>query len=478
MEKVTRDTVTQGIWVLTSLVAESCGAASSVGRIGVPLWQKYFDLITGNKSEGLSLSDLSKQLDKLAGDIEESTEKIIRVTERNSTLKIYGDRVDTMNACLTQILNTIKGNAIDDNSDQDKLVFAARAIGEIGVGNSNVFLANFEKVTQSMIGTSKVSLDGMDLFQAAYEYYKEKHMFSGEAIDASKVFIADCFDNYMYSYAITMHCLDAYRQVLNFTEEDKAALSEGARAAYGDLIKASHGTVLKCMETLSEGILGKKKSDGKYVYTGVAQHYADYEKADRFVFVNKGKANVHLNQTIVAVEASESSSRDDLNKALNANALTAKDVEDLVDYINNEWKGGTIQTYLKERGFNFALLTEENREQLKKGMMSVYEMASKYSGSSFDREKKAEEIDANVEAGFGTEKAKEIMKHTTYLAAGKQTMFTTSEHRTKSWSTITKEYYRGYNIRTNGAARKDVLHYTSSGSNHYRTNTFLVFQSK
>ena len=473
-ESVARDVVTQGLWVLSSVVPSQVGSAQ-LGRMAVPYWQKLFDYISGkNTDPGITLSDISKQLGEFQGDLERHTNKILEKTETSDTLRNYGNRLDVVNASVKQIIATISGNEkIEGLSAQDKLVFTARALGNVGVGESNSFLVNLDLEAQALYGGSKSDIKGRDLFQAIYDYNKYKYMLSSEVIEGSQQFINECMDHYIFSYAVAMQCLDAYRQVLNFDENDKAKLSEGAKEAYKDLIKASSGTILETMQNLSRDITGLKASDGSFAHTGIAQHLVDFRNGDKFVFVNKGKAEVHLSDTIL-VSDYENHSYDSLSKVLESNPMSAKDTEDLVNYIKNEWKGGSILTYLKKRGFKFATVS--------KGDYANREQACKI-GYDFDAvagviDKNKTSFENYASRFIGAAAAAESMKKNTYLAAGKQSMTTTSKRRTKSWTTIKTELYHGFYAKKGSPVNKDCVYHTTSGTKKQRTGCALTFQSK
>ena len=473
-EKLTREIVTQGLWVLSSTSTFKIGS-TSLGRMAVPYWQKLFDYISGKKSDsGDPLSDISKQLEEYQGDLERHTNKILEKTEASEALRNYGNRLDVVNASVRQIIASISGNEKDEKlSKQDKLVFTARALGNVGVGESNSFLVNLDLEAQALYGGSKSDIKGRDLFQAIYDYNKYNHMFSGEVIEASQQFINECMDHYIFSYAVAMQCLDAYRQVLNFDENDKAKLSEGAKEAYRDLIKANSGIILKAMENLSKDITGLKTSDGGYAHTGIAQHLADFNNGDKFVFVNKGKAEVHLSGTMVLSDYADHS-YDTLSKVLNSNPMTAKDTEDLINYINKEWKGGTVLTYLKERGFNFVMRTKDLYDKVAMSCQSGYDLEAK--AGVIDKSKiSVEEYTSKL---IGEKAAKNAMKKSTYLAAGKQGMTKTEKKRTKSWSTIEKQLYHGYSVKKKTPEIQDCLYHNSAGTKKDKTGCVLTFQSR
>ena len=262
-------------------------------------------------------------------------------------------------------------------------MFLAQAMGKVGEGTSNTFLANLDMVTQALTGTSSVNQDKLDLFQAVYKANEDKYMFSGEVMDATDGFVSEVMDNYIFCYSVAMNCLDAYRQVLSFTEDDVNALSVNARNAYNNINTIIVGTVCATMENLALDITGRPKTttdksenntdksenstDKSETSTGVAQHYADYYARDRFVYINKGKAKIHLSDTLIAAahpvydvarvtyfgQGMAGYENEGVDAMLRSNPMTEKDTQDLVNYIKNEWKKGSILDYLKERGFKW-----------------------------------------------------------------------------------------------------------------------------
>ena len=473
-ETLTREIVTQGLMVLSNAIPSQIGS-TSVGRMAVPYWQKLFDYISGKSSDsGVTLSDISKQLGEYQGDLERHTNKILAKTEASEALRNYGNRLDVVNASVRQIIATISGNEKAEGlSKQDKLVFTARALGNVGVGESNSFLVNLDLEAQALYGGSKSDIKGRDLFQAIYDYNKYNHMFSSEVIEASQQFINECMDHYIFSYAVAMQCLDAYRQVLNFDENDKAKLSEGAKEAYRDLVKASSGTILKTMENLSKDVTGLKTSDGSYAHTGIAQHLADFNNGDKFVFVNKGKAEVHLSGTMVLSDYGDHD-YNTLSKVLESNPMTARDTEDLINYITKEWKGGSILTYLKARGFNFAMRTKDDYDKLVTTCRIGYDFDAL--AGVIDKSKMS--FEEYTSRFIGETAAKSAMKKATYLAAGKQAMGTIEKKRTKSWDTIEKQVYHGYYAKTETPEIKDCVYHNSAGTKKDKTGCVLTFQSK
>ena len=415
LEGLVRDVVNHGFWVLSSMLPKVGGI--DAGRMGIPIAQQIFDVFTCN-SNGPSLSDLSRQLYALSDQITTSTQELKERTKQDGILLEFSSNLDNLASSVAQMIKSFDGNTLYECSDQEKLVNIARAIGELGIGTNSAFITQLDLVAKALVGTSSKA-PKKDIFQVGYEYYDQDYMFSGEVLEAENSLVEEYMDTYIFCHSVAMECLDAYRQVLQFTEEDKAALSEGALAAYGDLIKTNKGLILSNMKGLSENIVGKtginKYGQEEVIHTGVAKHYANYKNADRFVFINKGNAAVHLSEDIVAATSCFYDT-DGMDELLQENPMTKEDTKALAEYVRDEWKGGSILDYLKERGFKLEVLDKESKADF------INRFASLKEGQGYSKEEAEQSALERYDLVYGTSEVEEAMEKDTFLAYGSQEM--------------------------------------------------------
>ena len=215
---------------------------------------------------------------------------------------------------------------------------------------SSVFVA-FTSAT-SKINSGNI-LNGKDLFTTVYDHFKQRSMFSGEAIDQARVVLDNVMKNYMAAYTILMECLTA--QLMVNALESK----EGIDPYYLSHISTNVPEIMSKINELNACVVGTMK-DGVLDITGTVQEkYNNILNMNRMILVNNGKGDAQLTGAIKTTNHNEFKNvSDDVgvgtfnSKVWSGSHLTGAQIRDMAAYAKG--KGLTVRELLEKNGISTA----------------------------------------------------------------------------------------------------------------------------
>lgn len=209
------------------------------------------------------------------------------------------------------------------------------------------------------------------MFTTIYNYFKQRSMFSGEAIDKAKVVMDGIMQNYMAGYTVLIECLSAQLMVNALENKD------GIDSYYLDHISTNVDEIQAKIDELNKTILGETivRKEISPVYRNktvdvyeldskntVSEKYNNIINTNRKIFVNNGKANKWFSFFDVTNHDSLHSKNEDqavgsFNRmVLSGSYLSGGDIKDLAAYAKS--KGQTIRQLLNANGFDTSSLPQ------------------------------------------------------------------------------------------------------------------------
>jgi|GEM_PF-6497116 len=247
------------------------------------------------------LSDIERQIQDAEDSIRRNTYDVVSLQAIGDKYSLVADKAEHIQE---RIGNIVGNGAL---TDAQKLQNVADLMNN----------GEFEALESAMDGatrcfTSNVNdiFERQSLFEAAYARACSTVMFSGEAIDISMPYIARQFAVYCAAYGVMNQVYNAYEQVYG---------ASSLTATRGKMAERLGGTDLQ----------------GKRIGGSVASAIKTYFEGDRYVFVNRGSANIALDRGIVVWKIQNKAwgvDRNGINADTSAIPLTGQQVEALCSY--------------------------------------------------------------------------------------------------------------------------------------------------
>ena len=248
-------------------------------------------------------------------------------------------------------INLAIRNAQDNYSVKEQLAIIGAQIGkdlEWKKGGSPI--VNFTSLTDKINNSNLI--DGKDLFTAIYDYFKQRSMFSGEAIDKARAVIDKIVRNYMAGYSILMECLIA--QLMVNALENK----EGIDQYYLDNISTNVTEILQTINDISKDVIGIAKNGYVDKTNTVNEKYTRIVNMSRTLFIDKGKCSVQIKTYLDVKNHGNLWSKDEdmavgsFNSEIwnHGNHLSGEQIKDLASYAKE--KGMTIREVLNTNGIS------------------------------------------------------------------------------------------------------------------------------
>ncbi len=376
-----------GISTLLAGIAEFVPGGKTLN----PALQALTGAAFGNKQ--MSLEDIDKRIDELYSRIDQFEKDMQNELKNILSIENFDYSVFTpFNSEIQGIINAIKTAKTSKNytTKQKLAIIAAQIDRDIEWKKGNSPFVGFTSVSKKLNNANLV--DGNDMFTTIYNSFKQRSMFSGEAIDKAKVVMDGIMQNYMAGYTVLMECLSA--QLMVNTLENK----DGIDSYYLDHISTNTDEILAKIDELNKTVLGEtivrkeiskdesniiryeERRIGAFRYMApvygdktvdvyeldskntVSAKYNNIINTSRRIFVNKGKANKEIRYIDVTNHGSLYSKNEDQavgsfnSMVLSGSYLSGGDIKDLAAYAKS--KGQTIRQLLNANGFDTSSLPQ------------------------------------------------------------------------------------------------------------------------
>lgn len=377
-----------GISTLLAGIAEFVPGGKTLN----PALQAVLGSAFGNKQ--MTLEDIDGRIDELFDRIEQFEKDMKNELKNILSIENFDYSVFTpFNSEIQGIINGIKSAKKSKNytTKQKLAIIAAQIDRDIEWKKGNSPFVGFTSVSKKLNNACLV--DGNDMFTTIYNYFKQRSMFSGEAIDKAKVVMDGIMQNYMAGYTVLMECLSAQLMVNALENKD------GIDNYYLDHISTNVDEIQAKIDELNKTVLGEtivrkeiskdesniiryeERRIGAFRYMApvygdktvdvyeldskntVSAKYNNIINTSRRIFVNKGKANKEIRYIDVTNHGSLYSKNEDQavgsfnSMVLSGNYLSGDQIKDLANYAKS--KGQTVRELLSANGIDTSGLPKD-----------------------------------------------------------------------------------------------------------------------
>ena len=220
------------------------------GKTLNPALQAVLGSAFGNKQ--MTLEDIDKNIEGLYGRIDQFEKDMQNELKNILSIENFDYSVFTpYNSEIEGIVNAIKTakNSKTYTTKQKLAIIAAQIDSDIEWKKGNSPFVGFTSVSKKLNNANLV--DGNDMFTTIYNYFKQRSMFSGEAVDKSKVVMDNIMKNYMAGYTVLMECLTAQIMV-NALES-----TDGIDSYYLNHISTNTDEILAKIDELNKVVMGE-----------------------------------------------------------------------------------------------------------------------------------------------------------------------------------------------------------------------------
>ena len=321
------------------------------GKIMMPALQALAGSAFGNPK--MTLEDIDKRIDGLYDRIEQF-EKDMQ-NELKNIVSIENFDYSTFTPFNSQIEGIVKAVKTIKNSGnyttKQKLAMIGAQIGrDLEWKKSSSPFVGFTSVTKKLNSANLV--DNNDMFMTIYNYFKQRSMFSGEALDQTNKVISGIMKNYLAGYAILMECLSAQLQINALENKD------GIEQYYLDSISTNIDEIKAKIDMLNQAVIGRPDEKGQMnAKDTVGEKYNNVLNINRMLFVNKGKSDTKLTGKLGITNHGDLYNKNEdqavgsFNKiVLGGSHLDAGQIKDLANYAKG--KNMSVRELLKANGIN------------------------------------------------------------------------------------------------------------------------------
>ena len=323
------------------------------------------DMALGDNKAETSNDDviaaIEKQTAAIQAQLAELEQSIIQSSKDISSSTSYGDAMDDFTAAAKASRKQIK-NFLDDEDLTDN----ERAVKIAELYDKKDLESLMDRVTLVLNDSPNADEGNRNMFEVAYDIYKKQSLFSGEAIDKSQAYVLKRVNDYMQDCLVVLEVMKARERVTEFTSEEVAALDFKARNIYDSFTFSQRDAKNAIASLISQLIKSDEanKEAKKDHEEGILNMAKEYFSQDRFVYINRGKEYVPVNQRLCAAQCyyyldfkTESHLfYDETLAELNAGrlnqgkVLTQTDIRYIAEQAKSEKK--TITKYLEDIGFD------------------------------------------------------------------------------------------------------------------------------
>ena len=288
-----------------------------------------------------NINGLYDRIDQFEKDMKEELGNVISV--QNFDYSIFTN----FNSEIKRINNAIKLAKANSSVKQQLAIIGAQIGKDLDWKKGSSPLVAFTSVTDKL--NSANILNNRDLFMSVYEYFKQRCMFNGEAIDKSKAVLDKIMENYMAGYSVLIECLTAQLMVNAMENKD------GIDQYYLDNISTNVPEILQTIDELNSVVLGVARN-GHFDKTGtIYEKYTNVINMSRMLFINKGKSSKLLWGDLDVTNHCDLWSHDEdmavgsfNSEVFRVSCLSGDEIKDLASYAKE--KGMTIRELLNANG--------------------------------------------------------------------------------------------------------------------------------
>ena len=290
-----------------------------------------------------NINGLYDRIDQFEKDMKEELGNVISVN--NFDYAIFTN----FNSEIKRINNAIKLAKANGSVKQQLAIIGAQIGKDLEWKKGSSPMVAFTSVTDKL--NSSNILSNKDLFMSVYDYFKQRCMFNGEAIDKAKAVLDKIIENFMAGYSVLMECLTAQLMVNALENKD------GIEQYYIDNISTNVPEILQTIDDLNKVVIGVARN-GNLDKTGtVYEKYTNVINVDRMIFIDKGKSNKTLRGYLDVTNHCDLWSKNE-DQAVNSfnsevfrvDCLNSGEIKDLAAYAKE--KSMTIRELLKANGVN------------------------------------------------------------------------------------------------------------------------------
>ena len=307
------------------------------------------DVIAAIEAQAKVIQDQLKEMEK----------NIIQNNKDTASSTSYGGVMDDFTsaakACRIEIQNYLNDTKLTPNE---------RAVKTANLLEKKNIISLMDRVTLVMTDKPDTDQDNRNMFQVGYDLYKKDSLFTGEALDKSQAYVLKRVNTYMQNCLVVLELLKAQERVTQLTPEEVAELGTTYRTMY-DKMECSQYDAKKAVTNLLSQLIKSdeaNKEAKKDNREGIINKTKDYFSQDRFVYINRGKEYVPVNQKLFANTCAAfmnieihtnfgnwlaKMNTDLLNKC---KVLTETDIRYIAEQAKAEKK--TITKYLEDIGFD------------------------------------------------------------------------------------------------------------------------------
>ena len=333
-----------GIQTLVAALGEFVPGGKTMGPavqalLGTAFLDKQLSLDDINDN----INNLYSRIDQFENDMKDELKNIISI--ENFDYSIF----TPYNSEIQGIINAIKAaqDSTEYTTKQKLAIIAAQIDADIEWKKGNSPFVGFTSVTKKLNTANLVG--GNDMFTVVYNYYKQRTMFSGEAIDMARAVLDDIMQNYMAGYTVLLECLTAQLMV-NALEN-----TDGIDPYYLSHISTNTNEILAKINELNSVVMGTI-TDEYLDRTGtVSEKYNKILSTDRQLFVNKNKSDIQLTGWVDVTAHDYLWSKDEdmavgsfNSVVMGGKHLSGDQIKDLANYAKG--KGMTIRELLNANG--------------------------------------------------------------------------------------------------------------------------------
>ena len=287
------------------------------GRVLSPVLSALGKLFGITASNGPSLTQVSDQVSALSKNLQEFRQEMnLQLNSLSISVKNIDDKLNTIkdtqffvNGVGSEFdkLHTMIGDSsgkrgfaaqlelINSNSAKDanqKAIETAYLIGDNRMWEtSGSFMFIFNNINDLMSGKTYRDMQGRNLYQVLNDEAVRHCMFTGEVYDEMAPYIDRMTYDYFYAYSVIAQCLSAHLRVAQLSDDQVMSYNDDALYKRYKDCKTDAAIVKSYLDAINAQTL-----DGSSP-TSVISLYSTFkfkQKYDRFVYINKGTAEIQL----------------------------------------------------------------------------------------------------------------------------------------------------------------------------------------
>lgn len=354
-------------------------------NISGALKSQVLDLAGLGDNPQISTNELAEKLEALENTLTDAIDDqtAVLIDKMHDTFAEGTFRKDMDNLQSSVNIGNILGDCENSKfSEEDKLIKLAMITGNSTQWqNSGMLIKELTNVANDLSGRSY--MDKKNLFQLMYSNNTQNYKLSGEVMDVVNPYAVKIVIDYIKYAALTLSSLEAQQQLLSEDFDASKITDKSLRKQY-ESFQSDETSIEKMKIYIQSTLFGADvftdngvKVDGfnaKKSYGSVIESYKEFAKTYRFTYL---PSNKNLSPELIRTAVNriidndtdktrtygrnqrESTSKKEFEKRIQeggnggiSNALTIKEMEDLLGYMGKARGNGTVKDFLTKVGFN------------------------------------------------------------------------------------------------------------------------------